>query len=119
MFLDLHFHNFYSTKIFDRYCCFFSKSLKATDDMRRSGGGQENHRLKGSLNSITDQDSLENRKKLPRLEASIQCWAIISPPATRHLWRVAGGSIMAGFRGNWIRSPLISYTKQKQTKHQI
>ena len=71
----------------------------------------KNHKNTG-FSSNTGPDPLKNRSYQP----SIQCWAIIAPPAKRHLngWRANDGPFIAVFR-----SSIPSSTKKKTQKNVI
>ena len=53
----------------------------------------ENYKNIGFLNN-TGPDPL---KKSQSYQTSIECWAISGPPAKRHIWRFAGGPMVARF----------------------
>ena len=87
--------------------------IKAMCGSRRGGGGGPDPHLQNNKNiwfpSNTGPDTL---KKSQSYQASIQCWAIIGPPAKRH----SNGVSLAGqwwptFRGIWIVPPLINLKK--------
>ena len=71
------------------------RALVVQAPTKRGTGGPDPHLKKLQKYSVSKQYWSESPEKSQSYQASIQYWVIIGPPAKRHLWRFAGGLIMA------------------------
>ena len=113
--LDHHFPRKTTTQaccLFRLTMCFFPSNYTCADPEGRGGGagGLDPPPLK---NYKIKQYWSRSPEKSQSCQASIQCWAIIGPPAKRHLNGVSlAGRLWPAFSAIWIRFSLVIFLKK-------